>query len=192
LEDSEITYRKEVFEELKKNTREARSIPIAVLLILAVVLSAASGIYAGASFFPQLADVTITTTIYTTTTSWTTSTIWSTLTSVVYGVWTTVTYTTRTSTITQTQTPPPPPTTSSIYATVNLRVPRITTVTVTVSQGPNVVATQSHTMYTTSYTFVFGGLAAGTYTVSETAPGTVGQSQTVTVPPNAQVTFSGI
>ena len=84
-----------MFHELKKNTRHgdlglgdkrARSAPVAALLIFAVLLSAASGIYAGASFFPQQAsNVTITTTIYTTTTSWTTSTIWSTLTTVVPG-----------------------------------------------------------------------------------------------------------
>jgi len=97
---------------LKKNTRHgalglgdkrARSVPVAALLIFAVLLSAGSGIYAGASFFPQQApNVTITTTIYTTTTSWTTSTIWSTLTTVVPAVLTTIEYTTSTSTITLT------------------------------------------------------------------------------------------
>ena len=76
-----------------------------MLLILVVLISAASGTYVGASFFPQQApNVTVTTTIYTTTTSWTTSTIWSTMTSVVYGVWTTVQYTTSTSTVTVTDT----------------------------------------------------------------------------------------
>jgi hypothetical protein len=104
-----------VFDELKRirragdsafNYHGGRSIPVAVLLILVVVLSAGSGLYAGASYFPQQApNLTITTTIYTTTTSWTTSTIWSTLTSVVYGVWTTVQYTTSTSTITVTGNP---------------------------------------------------------------------------------------
>jgi preprotein translocase subunit SecG len=68
-----------VFEELKKISTAAfrgRSIPVAMLLILVVLLSAGSGLYAGASFFPQQApNVTITTTIFTTTTSWTTSTI---------------------------------------------------------------------------------------------------------------------
>jgi hypothetical protein len=76
---------------------------VAVLLILVVLLSVGSGLYAGASFFAQQApNVTITTTIFTTTTSWTTSTIWSTVTSVVSGVWTTVEYTTSTSTATVT------------------------------------------------------------------------------------------
>lgn len=74
---------------------------MAVLLVLVVLLSAGSGFYAGASFFPQQApNVTITTTIFTATTTWTTSTIWSTVTSVVFGVWTTVQYTTSTSTVT--------------------------------------------------------------------------------------------
>jgi hypothetical protein len=80
-----------------------RSISVAALLILVVLLSAGSGIYAGASFFAQQAPiVTITTTIYTTTTSWTTSTIWSIVTTVVQGVLTTVQYTTSTSTVTVT------------------------------------------------------------------------------------------
>jgi len=94
---------------LKKNSRASnsvfkrRSIPVAVLLVLVVLLSAGSSLYAGASFFPQQApNVTITTTIFTTTTSWTTSTIWSAVTSLVYGVWTTVQYTTSTSTATMT------------------------------------------------------------------------------------------
>jgi hypothetical protein len=74
-----------------------------MLLILVVLVSAASGTYVGASFFPQQApNVTVTTTIYTTTTSWTTSTIWSTMTEVVQGVLTTVEYTTSTSTVTVT------------------------------------------------------------------------------------------
>jgi uncharacterized protein (DUF2141 family) len=111
LEDSgdTIINGKEVFEKLKKSNSASdsvfrrRSIPIAVLLILVVLLSLGSGLYAGASYFPQQApNVTITTTIYTTTTSWTTSTIWSTVTSVVQGVWTTVQYTTSTSTVTVT------------------------------------------------------------------------------------------
>jgi hypothetical protein len=77
-----------------------------VLLVLVVLLSLGSGFYAGASFFPQQApNLTITTTIFTTTTSLTTSTIWSTVTSVVYGVWTTVQYTTSTSTVTLTSVP---------------------------------------------------------------------------------------
>jgi hypothetical protein len=79
---------------------------MAVLLVLVVLLSLGSGLYAGASFFPQQApNVTVTTTIFTTTTSWTTSTIWSTVTSVVYGVWTTIQYTTSTSTVTLTASP---------------------------------------------------------------------------------------
>jgi hypothetical protein len=73
---------------------------VAVLLILVVLLSMGSGIYASASYFAQQANVTVTTTIYTTTTSWVTSTMWSTVTSVVYGDWTTVQYTTSTSTVT--------------------------------------------------------------------------------------------
>jgi uncharacterized protein (DUF2141 family) len=101
-----------VFNRLKKNggpkegsfvlnDRRGRAIPVAVLLIFVVLLSVGSGIYATASYFaPQASNVTVTTTIYTTTTSWTTSTIWSTVTSVVYGVWTTVQYTTSTSTVT--------------------------------------------------------------------------------------------
>ena len=85
------------------DNRRSRSVLMAVLLVLVVLLSLGSGLYAGASFFPQQApNVTITTTIFTTTTSWTTSTIWSTVTSVVYGVWTTVQYTTSTSTVTMT------------------------------------------------------------------------------------------
>ena len=181
-----------MFEQLKKSNRQARSIPIAVLLIFAVLLSAASGIYAGASFFPQQApNLTITTTIYTTTTSWTISTISSTVTSVVYGVWTTVQYTTSTSTVTVTQPSSTTASTFSITATVNLRSGFTTrTIAATVSQGSKVVATQSHSWYTGSYAFVFGGLPAGTYTVTMTAPMTVPQSQTVTVPPNAQLTFT--
>jgi hypothetical protein len=83
------------------NDHRGRATPVAVLLIFVVLLSMGSGIYASASYFaPQASNVTVTTTIYTTTTSWTTSTIWSTVTSVVYGVWTTVQYTTSTSTVT--------------------------------------------------------------------------------------------
>ena len=101
-----------MFEKLKKNSeagdhardnRRSRSVLVAVLLILVVLLSAGSGLYAGASFFAQQApNVTITTTIFTTTTSWTTSTIWSTLTQTVQGVLTTIEYTTSTSTATVT------------------------------------------------------------------------------------------
>ena len=97
-----------MFEELKISTAafRGRSIPVAGLLVLVVLLSLGSGLYAGASFFPQQApNVTITATVLTTTTSWTTSTIWSTVTSVVYGVWTTVQYTTSTSTVTLTSVP---------------------------------------------------------------------------------------
>jgi len=100
---------KEVFNEFMKITKAGdsafgrRSIRVAVLLILAVFLSAGSGLYAGASFFPQQApSVTITTTIFTTTTSWTASTIWSIVTQTVLGVLTTVQYTTSTSTVTVT------------------------------------------------------------------------------------------
>jgi len=103
---------REVFEKLKKirragdsvfNDRRGRSVIVAAMLVLVVLLSAGSGVYVGASFFPQQApNVTITTTIYTTTTSWTTSTIWSTVTSVVQGVLTTIEYTTSTSTVTVT------------------------------------------------------------------------------------------
>jgi preprotein translocase subunit SecG len=107
-----------VFEQLKKENKpseansspkaQSRSIPVAVLLLFVVLLSAGSGIYAGASFFAQQAShVTVTTTIYTTTTSWTTSTVWSTVTSTVLGILTTVTYTTSTSTVTVTGTPTP-------------------------------------------------------------------------------------
>ena len=86
-----------------------RSIPVAALLILVVLVSTGSGLYAGASYFPaQAPNLTITTTIYTTTTSWTTSTIWSTVTETVLAVLTTLTYTTSTSTTTVT-TPPGPP-----------------------------------------------------------------------------------
>lgn len=80
-----------------------RSISVAALMILVVLLSAGSGIYAGASFFAQQApNVTVTMTIYTTTTSWTTSTIWSTVTEVAQAVLTTIQYTTSTSTVTVT------------------------------------------------------------------------------------------
>jgi hypothetical protein len=95
-----------VFKKLKKSSKtgdsalKAPSIPVAVLLIFVVLLSAVSG-FAGASLFTQQAP-SVTTTIYTTTTSWTTSTIWSTVTAVVEGVWTTVQYTTSTSTVTVT------------------------------------------------------------------------------------------
>jgi uncharacterized protein (DUF2141 family)/preprotein translocase subunit SecG len=97
-----------VYETLKKNSSSGdsqvkwRSLSVAALLIIVVLLSAGSGLYAGASFFAQQANVTITTTTTIYTTSWTTSTIWSTVTSVVYGVWTTVQYTTSTSTVTVT------------------------------------------------------------------------------------------
>jgi hypothetical protein len=105
---------KEVFEQLKKcsrsnetstrlNDRRARSVPVAALLVFAVLLSASSGVYAGASFFPQQSpNVTVTTTVYSTATSWTTLIIWSTVTQVVQGVLTTATYTTSTSTVTVT------------------------------------------------------------------------------------------
>jgi hypothetical protein len=100
---------KEVFNEFMKITKagdsifERRSVQVAVLLILTVFLSAGSGLYAGASFFPEQApSVTVTTTIFTTTTSWTTSTIWSIVTQTVQGVLTTVQYTTSTSTVTMT------------------------------------------------------------------------------------------
>jgi uncharacterized protein (DUF2141 family) len=95
-----------VVEELKNFSRailKRRAIPVTVLLILTILLSVGSGLYAGASFFAQQApNVTITTTIFTTTTSWTTSTIWSTVTEVVEGVLTTIEYTTSTSTVTMT------------------------------------------------------------------------------------------
>jgi preprotein translocase subunit SecG len=85
------------------NDRSGRAIPVAVLLILVVLLSMGSGIYASASYFGQQAsNVTVTTTIYTTTTSWVTSTIWSTVTQTVQGILTTVQYTTSTSTVTVT------------------------------------------------------------------------------------------
>jgi hypothetical protein len=106
-----------------------RSILVAELLILVALLSAGSGIYAGASFFAQQApNVTITTTIYTTTTSLTTSTIWSTTTAVVQGILTTVAYTTSTSTITVTAS-----TSSSTTATTSTSIG--TTVTITQLTG---------------------------------------------------------
>jgi len=86
-----------------KAALKGRAIPVALLLIMSILLSVGSGLYAGASFFAQQApNVTVTTTLYTTTTSWTTSTIWSTVTAVILGVWTTVQYTTSTSTVTVT------------------------------------------------------------------------------------------
>jgi hypothetical protein len=105
----------EVFERLKKfsrpnlaryglDDRRARSVLVGVLLVFAVVLSASSGEYAGASFFPQ---DNVTTTVYSTTTSWITSTVWSTVTEVVQGVLTTTTYTTITSTVTATSSSSP-------------------------------------------------------------------------------------
>jgi len=96
-----------VFNDFMKSTKQGdstsrrHSIRVAALLILTVLLSAGSGLYAGASFFPQQAS-TVTTTIFTTTTSWTTSTIWSIVTQTVQGVLTTVQYTTSTSTVTVT------------------------------------------------------------------------------------------
>ena len=88
------------------DSRRLHSVLVAVLLIFVVLLSVGSGVYVGASFFPQqVPNVTITTTTFTTTTSWTTSTIWSTVTQVVQGVLTTIQYTTSTSTITQTLVP---------------------------------------------------------------------------------------
>jgi hypothetical protein len=85
------------------NDRRARSVPVAMLLVLAVLLSATSGVYAGASFLAQQApNVTATTTVYSTTTSWATLVNWSTVTQVVQGVLTTATYTTSTSTVTVT------------------------------------------------------------------------------------------
>ena len=88
---------------ISRATLKRRAIPVTMLLILTILLSVGSGLYAGASFFAQEApNVTVTTTFFTTTTSWTTSTIWSTVTSVVEGIWTTVQYTTSTSTVTVT------------------------------------------------------------------------------------------
>ncbi|MGB9023585.1 MAG: hypothetical protein WCC94_09150 [Candidatus Bathyarchaeia archaeon] len=88
---------------ISRATLKGRAIPVTVLLILTILLSVGSGLYAGASFFAQQApNVTITTTIFTTTTSWTTSTIWSTVTETVQGVLTTIEYTTSTSTVTMT------------------------------------------------------------------------------------------
>ena len=85
------------------DSRRLHSVLVAVLLVFVVLLSVGSGVYVGASFFPQQApNVTTTTTIFTTTTSWTTSTIWSTVTQVVQGVLTTIEYTTSTSTVTVT------------------------------------------------------------------------------------------
>jgi hypothetical protein len=121
-----------VFENLKSNSNDPpakwRSISVAALLILVVLLSAGSGIYAGASFFAQQApNMTVTTTIYTTTTSWMTSTIWSpTITMVVEAVLTTIEYTTSTSTIFVT-------TSSSTTATTSTRTG--TTVTITQLTG---------------------------------------------------------
>jgi hypothetical protein len=95
-----------VVEELKNISRatlKGRAIPVTVLLVLTILLSVGSGLYAGASFFAQQApNVTITTTIFTNTTSWATSTIWSTVTETVQGVLTTIEYTTSTNTITAT------------------------------------------------------------------------------------------
>ena len=99
-----------MFERLKKNSeagehargsRRGRSVLVALLLVLVVLLSAGSGLYAGASFFAQQAPgVTVTTTILTTTTSWTTSIIWSTIWTTVEDILTTMEYTTSTSTVT--------------------------------------------------------------------------------------------
>jgi hypothetical protein len=94
-----------VFEKLKKSSRardsvfKGRSIPVAVILMIVVLLSAGSG-FVGASFFAQQSpNVTVTTTV------WSTSTVWSTVTAVVQGVWTTVQYTTSTSTVMVTDKP---------------------------------------------------------------------------------------
>jgi hypothetical protein len=89
-----------VLKKLKK-IRKGRSALVGILLI-AIALSAGSGLYVGASFFGPLANVTVTTTIFTTTTSWVSSTVWSTATEVVSGILTTIQYTSSTSTVTVT------------------------------------------------------------------------------------------
>ena len=123
-----------------------RAIPVTVLLILTILLSVGSGLYAGASFFPQQApNVTVTTTIFTTTTSWTTTTIWSTVTSMVYGVWTAVQYTTSTSTVTMTA----PTTTGTLgyYGDTNVEPTRAI-----------ITAGSTHYVYFTPFTTPSGGL----------------------------------
>jgi hypothetical protein len=103
LEYSEpaITDEKEVFEKLKRMTR-SRSVLLGALMVFVALVSLGSGIYAGASFFAPLANITVTTTIFTTTTSWVTSTVWSSVTETVEGVLTTIQYTSSTSTVTVT------------------------------------------------------------------------------------------
>jgi hypothetical protein len=97
-----------VLENLKNIARalrsafRKRSIPLALSLIVVVLVSVGSGIYAGASFFSPLANVTVTSTTFVTTTSWITSTVMSTVTQTVQGVLTTIVYTSSTSTTTYT------------------------------------------------------------------------------------------
>lgn len=82
------------------------SVPAALLLTVVAILSAGSGLYAGASFVAQQApNLTITTTIYVATTRLTTSTIWSTTTQVVEDILTTMYYVSSTSTVTITGEP---------------------------------------------------------------------------------------
>jgi hypothetical protein len=75
--------------------------------------------------------------------------------------------------------------TYSISATVNVH--HGGAISVYVLQGGSVIASQT---YTGSNTFTFAGLTAGTYTVVVEVGTTSQQTKTVTVPPNAQVTFS--
>jgi hypothetical protein len=90
-----------VYKNLKRMSRE-RSFLLALLIIFVTLLSLGSGIYAGASFFAPLANITVTTTIFTTATSWVTSAVWSSVTETVQGVLTTIQYTSSTSTVTVT------------------------------------------------------------------------------------------
>jgi hypothetical protein len=78
----------------------------------------------------------------------------------------------------------------SIAATVNVRM--VSTVTVYILQAGKVIASQKYT-YTASaksHTFTFTGLAAGTYTVVVQVNMRFQQTKTVTLPPNARVTFN--
>lgn len=187
-----------MFDELKKisraseassafNSQRGRSMPVAVLLVFVVLLSAGSGIYAGASFFAQQAPVvTITTTIYTTTTSWTTSIIWSTVTQVVQGVLTTIEYTTSTSTIFATAT-------TTTASTLTLYT---VTVIVNDSYGSPVYGAYVYLdgvlKGTTDISgkLVIADVTSGSHTLTVTKAGFVNASQVVTVAGDTSITIT--
>jgi hypothetical protein len=84
------------------------------------------------------------------------------------------------------------PPSSSISATVNLRYARTVTVTVTLKQGSATIRTQSfaYSGGTTAHTFIFEGLKAGAYTLTVKYSYYGTQTKTLTVPPDARLTFT--